>query len=155
MSEETVRTVVDYASVSLTTAAGSGPDQTNLVIQTHMPMDWSESEMDWFLDKLSARLARQRIVGDIPKHQGDIKHCKKAINNIESDIARLDSNQQIDWDKSGRSGTVKLSAANQKAREDTALTLKQWKERLVDSERLLAEAYQLLNEQSGKAAKTA
>jgi hypothetical protein len=149
---------VSAIGVSMKSIAGSGKDGTEIVLQTHFPSDLTPDQMDWHLDKLAGRLDRQRTIGEIPALIESVEHCKKSIRNIEEDTERLDRSSQKDWEDSGRSGKVQFSKANQKQREEIALNLKGWKDRLAEAQNKLSIATGLLNEgkvEQVKAAQTA
>jgi len=137
---------VAAVGVSMKSIAGSGKDGTEIVLQTHFPSDLSSDEMDFHLDKLAGRLDRQRQIGEIPAIREQIAMCLKSIKAIEDDTERLDRGAQKDWEDSGRTGKVQFSKANQKQREEIALNLKGWKDKLADAEARLNKALELLNE---------
>lgn len=132
--------------VSLKSICGSGKDGVEMVFQTHFPSSLSAEEMDLLLDKYAKRLERQRLIGEIPEIKEGIARHKKSIKDIEDGIVRIDRQQQLDWEKSGRSGQAKLSAANQKQREESSINLKGWREGLEKLEAKLAEANALLDD---------
>ena len=158
MKEQSLDIEVAAVGVSMQTQAGSGKDLTNITLQTHFPSDISSDDMDEQLDKLAGSLERQRVIGEIPAIIESIAKHNKSIDNILSDIDRIDTKAQKDWDKSGRSGSVKLSNANHKHREETANTIKHWRDMLDIEEKKLAIALETrgtINVQQVKVAKTA
>jgi hypothetical protein len=143
MSQETEKTMVDYASVSFTTMAGSGPDQTNIVVQTHIDVTQDAGDIDNQLDMISARLERQRVIGEIPARAENIERMTSQIKQMESDTKRLDKEAQADWQKSGRSGDFKLSKANQKNRDEVEINVKNLKDRIKDEQNKLEYAIEV------------
>jgi hypothetical protein len=152
---ESKKTMVDYASVSMTTVAGSGPDATNIVVQMSLDVTQPQDVIDAALDKWADSLDRQRIIGEIPAYMENIDRAKRQISQMEDDRDRLDKQAQKDWEKSGRNGKVKHSPANEKNRIEVALNIKKLQEQIQENIKKLDFAMELKNGKKGKAVKSA
>jgi hypothetical protein len=142
MSNKEVKTSDEVAAVgvSMKSIAGSGKDGVEIAVQTHFPLDLTEDQMDGYLDLLSGRLARQRVVGEIPALEEAIEKHYDDIKQIKTDTARIDAQHKKDWAASGRKGPVKLTNSNVKQREAVMANIETYEEKVAILEKKLEEA---------------
>ena len=157
MSKEAAeKTIADYASVSMTTQVGSGPDAVNLVVQSHVDVTRSGEDIDVDLDKIAQRLERQRVIGEIPAYVENIERCQGQIDQMEKDLKRLDASFDEKWKKSGKQGDPKDSPANAKHRTEVLLNVKNLEESIQVNQNKLSFAIEVRDGKTDiKATKTA
>lgn len=156
MTKEVEKTIADYASVSMTTQVGSGPDATNLVVQSHVDITRSGEDIDVDLDKLAQRLERQRVIGEIPAFVENIERCKSQIRKMNEDMQRLDGDFAEKWKKSGKTGDPKDSPQNAKHRKEVLLNIKTLEDSIQENENKLSFAIEVRDGKTDiKAVKTA
>jgi hypothetical protein len=137
-----VKSADDVAAVgvSMKSIAGSGKDGVEIAVQTHFPLDLSAEEMDENLDILAGRLARQRVIGEIPAYLEAIEKHEQDIYQIKKDTAAITERKKKDWKESGRSGPMKLSANSKREFNAIEQNLETYEEKLAILKVKLAEA---------------
>lgn len=92
------------------------------------------SEINGLLDKLSAATDRQQAKCELEKAQGDLKREEKLYAQQMEDMARLDGQQQAEYERSGKRAPwapERLTAAQQKDRENAEVSIKRRRDMIV------------------------
>lgn len=149
------KSAADYASMSMTTLAGSGPDATNIVAQYNVDITKGQKHIDDEMDLIADALARQREVGNIASYEENIFNCTKQVGIFEEDIKGMENRAAASWKSSKRTGKPELNSNDDKRKRELLKEINRLKESRQEWQNKLVYALELRDGKAAKAVKTA
>jgi hypothetical protein len=118
-----------------------------IVLQTHIPRDWSQEQINTLVDKLSGVVDRKEAFYQIEVLEAELEHNKTTLYSIRHNLDNVEANALAKHEASGRRTPFKWSQAE-------LVQKKQTEDSVVRQTEIVAKCQQRLDEARKKAGLT-
>jgi len=102
-----------------------------LVMQTHVPADCSNPELDSLLDRMTRAADRQSAKYKLVDLRKGLELHETTLDRAVRDLNDLDARHRADYDKRGKAGDFRLDARQAADRENTLKSIQRFKEEIA------------------------
>jgi regulator of replication initiation timing len=113
-----------------------------IVLQTHVPVEWTEEQINKLVDKLSGVIDRKEAYYRIEILEAELEQNEQALYSINDNLANVEKNALMKWEASNKRRPFEWSGQEliqKKQAEDTVVRqtkiVKQCRDRLTEAKR--------------------